>query len=192
MRENTKAKFSVADLVFTALFAALTAVCAVIAVPMPMTAVPVSLLVLGVFLTGGLLEKKKAFFAEMVYLLIGAVGVPVFAGFSSGVGVLFGPTGGYLLASPIMAFVIAWIAQPFRNSRRTVLTGMLAVGMISALLMCYLLGTAWFCIYKKMTVLQGLGYCIFPFVLPDVIKLVVAVSVTAVLQPVLYKTRALA
>ena len=119
MKTGAKKGFRVADLVFTALFAALTAVCAVIAVPMPMTTVPVSLLVLGVFLTGALLEKKLAFLAELIYLLVGAAGLPVFSGFSSGIGVLFGPTGGYLLASPLMAFLIAWIIESFRAGKRS-------------------------------------------------------------------------
>ncbi|MDD6175337.1 MAG: biotin transporter BioY, partial [Firmicutes bacterium] len=84
MTTGAKKKLRVVDLVFTALFTALTAVCAVISVPMPMTTVPVSLLVLGVFLTGALLEKKLAFLAEVVYLLIGEIGIPVFAVFASG------------------------------------------------------------------------------------------------------------
>ncbi len=190
MGSTAKSRFQVTDLVFTALFAALTAVCAIIAVPLPMTTVPVSLLVLGVFLTGALLEKKLAFLAQVVYLLIGAIGVPVFAGFSSGVGVLFGPTGGYLLASPVMAFVIAWIAEPFRTKKKSVHMGMLTVGMVVAMLICYLVGTTWFCIYGGYTFWQGLGYCVIPFLIPDAIKLVVAVAVGTAVDAVFYKIKA--
>ncbi|MGI6260732.1 MAG: biotin transporter BioY [Acutalibacteraceae bacterium] len=190
MKTGAGKNFRAVDLVFTALFAALTAVCAVIAVPMPMTTVPVSLLVLGVYLTGALLEKKLAFLAELVYLLVGAVGIPVFSGFSSGVGVLFGPTGGYLLASPLMAFLIAWIIEPFRKRKNLLYLAMLVVGMVSALLVCYLFGTVWFCIYGKYTFLQGLGFCVVPFLVPDAIKLAAAVVVAAAVDTAFQKIRA--
>lgn len=190
MTTGAKKKFRVVDLVFTALFTALTAVCAVISVPMPMTTVPVSLLVLGVFLTGALLEKKLAFLAEVVYLLIGAIGIPVFAGFSSGVGRLFGPTGGYLIASPLMAFLIAWIIEPFRKKKKPLYLAMLVVGMAAALVVCYLFGTAWFSIYSKCSFVEGLGFCVIPFLVPDVIKLVAAAAVAAAVDAVLQKIRA--
>ncbi len=189
MKTGAKKGFRVADLVFTALFAALTAVCAVIAVPMPMTTVPVSLLVLGVFLTGALLEKKLAFLAELIYLLVGAAGLPVFSGFSSGIGVLFGPTGGYLLASPLMAFLIAWIIESFRAGKRSRYLVMLVVGMVIALLVCYLFGTAWYCIYRQYTFLQGLAFCVIPFLVPDAIKLAVAVAVAAAVDTVFQKIK---
>lgn len=187
MRLYTKRNSSVTDLVFTALFAALTAVCAVISVPMPMTTVPVSLLMLGVLITGGLLPKKHAFSAQLIYLLLGAVGVPVFSGFTGGVGHLLGPTGGYLLACPVAAFLTAWIVEPFRKKKRSVRLVMLTLGMTAALMVCYLLGTVWFCIFGGYTFLRGLTLCVVPFLVPDVIKLTTAVIVTAALNPVLDK-----
>ena len=99
------------QLVLTGLFAAFTAVCAIITIPLPVTLVTINLALLAVFLTGALLPKGAALGAQAVYLLLGLVGVPVFAGFAAGPGILMGPTGGYLIAYPVMAFLIALVKE---------------------------------------------------------------------------------
>ena len=80
-----------------ALFAALTAVCSQVMIPLPFTPVPVNLALLAVFACGGVLGAKKGAVAMLVYILLGAIGAPVFVGFSGGIGVLAGPTGGYIV-----------------------------------------------------------------------------------------------
>ena len=100
MKHQTKA------MTLCALFAALTAVCAQISIPLP-GGVPLSLSVAAVYLTGLLLAPGWAAASQVVYLLLGAFGMPVYAGFSSGMGVLFGPTGGYLFVYPLMALAVS-------------------------------------------------------------------------------------
>lgn len=98
-------------LVLAALLAALTAVCAQIALPNPfLPAVPFTLQIFAVCLTGALLPPRWAFAAQAVYLLLGAVGLPVFAGGAAGPAVLFSVVGGFLWAYPFAAAVCAWLA----------------------------------------------------------------------------------
>ena len=94
-----------------ALLAALTGALAYVSFPNPLSPAPVSMQVLGVFLAGLLLGPRWGGFSIGLYLLTGAVGAPVFAGGSAGVGALLGPTGGYLWSYPVAAFVVGAIAH---------------------------------------------------------------------------------
>lgn len=93
-------------MVFAALFAALTGAVAWFKIPLPFTPVPITLQTLVVLLSGAMLGSYYGALAMIIYLILGAIGLPVFAGGSSGFGALFGPTGGYLLSYPIAAFII--------------------------------------------------------------------------------------
>ena len=93
-------------MVFAALFAALTAAVAWFKIPLPFTPVPITLQTLAVLLSGAVLGSYYGALSMIIYLIVGAIGLPVFAGGSSGIGVLLGPTGGYLLSYPIASFVI--------------------------------------------------------------------------------------
>ena len=97
------------QLTMTAMFTALTILFAQIILPLSFTPVPLSLSLLPVYLSGAILPKRYAVYSQLVYLLTGVAGLPIFAGFKGGPGVLFGPTGGFLIAYPIMAFLTAWI-----------------------------------------------------------------------------------
>ena len=90
------------------LFAALLAVFSQISIPLPFSPVPLSLGVLAVFLIGGLLPPRLVLGSVLAYLAMGVVGIPVFAGFLAGPGRLLGPTGGYLVAYPLMALLVSW------------------------------------------------------------------------------------
>ncbi|MBS3114084.1 biotin transporter BioY [Candidatus Woesearchaeota archaeon] len=93
-------------MVFAALFAALTAAVAWFKIPLPFTPVPITLQTLVVLLSGAMLGAYYGSLSMIIYLILGAIGLPVFAGGASGIGVLFGPTGGYLFSYPVAAFVI--------------------------------------------------------------------------------------
>ncbi len=93
-------------MVFAALFAALTGAVAWFKIPLPFTPVPITLQTLMVLLSGAMLGAYYGALAMLLYLIVGAIGLPVFAGGSSGVGALLGPTGGYLFSYPIAAFAI--------------------------------------------------------------------------------------
>jgi biotin transport system substrate-specific component len=98
-------------MVFAALFAALTGAVAWFNIPLPFTPVPITLQTLMVLLSGVLLGAYIGGVSMIIYLLLGVIGLPVFAGGSSGIGALLGPTGGYLLSYPVAAFVVGWMIQ---------------------------------------------------------------------------------
>ena len=173
-----KKKFGIFDLTLTALFVAITIVLAQICFPMPITQVPVTLSVLAVFLTSAILNRTQAVYVQLVYILLGAAGVPVFSFFSGGLGKLLGPTGGYIIAYPFMAFIIAFIAE--RAGRKSF--GVLLSGMACSLLVCYAIGTSWLALSAHMSIGAALTAAVVPFVIPDVLK---AFSASAVAVPVI-------
>ena len=195
----TMAKYSnTAYLALCGLFAAITAVCSWISVPLGFTPVPVNLATLAVFLAGGLLGRKYGSIAMAVYALLGAVGVPVFAGFRGGLGVLAGPTGGYIIGYIAAAFLVGLIIEiglsgqehvyspedsagdgP-RNSALQMRSGrtreylVCVIAMIAGLAACYFLGTIWFIITTHTGVWASLTACVFPFLPGDALKIAAA------------------
>jgi biotin transport system substrate-specific component len=161
----------VKDMTLIALFAAIMAICSWISVPAP---VPFTLQTLAVFLAVGLLGGKRGTIAVAVYILLGAVGLPVFAGFSGGIGTLLGLTGGYIIGFLACALVMWGFFYIFGDG-----TWQLASAMILGLAVCYALGTVWFMeVYLRttgpITLLSVLSSCVFPFIIPDLIKAALA------------------
>lgn len=156
------------------LFAAITAVCSWITIP---TAVPFTLQTFAVFCTLGALGGQPGTVSVIVYLLVGLAGVPVFAGFSSGIPAFMTPSGGYLIGFLFTALVYWGITSAFGNKLLVTIIAM-AVGLLG----CYAFGTAWFVIvYSKTTVgfLEALGMCVFPFIIPDGLKIALAVVISS-------------
>lgn len=98
-------------LILSGVFAAVTAVCSWISIPLPFTPVPINLALLGVYLSGGLLGGHYGFYSQLIYVLLGAIGVPVFAGFSGGFGIISGPTGGYIIGYVFAAIVVGLVVS---------------------------------------------------------------------------------
>ncbi len=177
--EVTKSKITTKELVFTALMAVIIAVCSWISIP---TTVPFTLQTFGVFMAVGLLGGKKGTISVLVYILLGAVGVPVFAGFSSGIGVLLGTTGGYIVGF-LLSGLVYWAMTAAFGEKLPIMI----IAMVIGLLVCYAFGTAWFMIvYAKNTapigLMTALGWCVFPFIIPDCIKIALAVVLTKQLK----------
>lgn len=171
-----------ARLLISALFAALTAVCSFISIPLPFTPVPVNLATLSVFLAGGLLGWRYGTVSQMVYLLLGAAGVPVFHNFTGGFGVLAGPTGGYIVGYVVAAFLTGWILDHCKNPAQF---PALALSMTAGLFSCYLLGTAWFMASSASALIPALAACVFPFLPGDALKIIAACILVRKLRPVL-------
>lgn len=163
---DMKRKIATKDLVLTALFAALTAVLAQI--QLPIGPVPFNLAVFGAFLAGMLLEPAWAAASMGVYMLLGAVGIPVFAGFMGGPAVLLGKTGGYVIGYIFIALATALAVK--RSGKLPVI----GVAMLAGLLVCYGFGTAWFMAVTGADLVSALGWCVLPFIVPDVCKGVLA------------------
>lgn len=155
-----------------ALCAAMMAICAWLTIPAP---VPFTMQSFAIFLTLLLFGGKTAAVAVGVYLLLGTVGLPVFAGMQGGIGVLFGPHGGFLIGFLLMAGIDWYIGSLF--SKRSMAQ---TIGCIAAELgICYLTGTAWYMLLSEMTsVWSACTVCILPFLLPDVLKLCLAAGIS--------------
>lgn len=162
------------DMVYIALFAVLIAICSWISIP---TSIPFTLQTFGIFVTVGVLGGKRGSFAVFIYLLLGAIGVPVFAGFTGGMGILLGNTGGYIIGF-LASALLMWLMEKLLGRK----TWVLALSMVLGLIVCYAIGTAWFMIvYGKnigsIGLVAALGMCVVPFIIPDVIKIVLALIV---------------
>ena len=179
----SSSRIPTAQLVLCALFAALTAVCAQIIIPIG--PVPVSLSLLPVLLCGALLETRYALLSMAVYMLLGLAGAPVFSNLTGGAAKLFGVTGGYIIGYlPCVALTAMLIRKWGRAYWKQCLA--MAIGVI----VCYAFGTAWFMVvYARKTGPIGLGtalgWCVFPYLLPDAVKIALASVLTTRLYPLL-------
>ncbi len=187
------------DMVYTAISAALIAVCSWISIP---TTVPFTMQTFAIFLTVCLLGGRRGTLAVLIYILLGAVGLPVFSGFRGGAGVLMGTTGGYIIGFLFSALAMWGIeriavrknaARPSSDQSHPIhalrdLNAQIQILiMIAANLICYTFGTAWYMfVYLRSTGSVGLitvlGWCVFPFIVPDLIKIVLACLLTSRLK----------
>ncbi len=163
------------SLVLAALFAALTAVCSQIQIPLPY--IPINLALFAVHLCGALLGPKWGALSMAAYALLGAVGVPVFVGFKSGPAALFGKTGGYILGYVLCALTVGLMTRRFGLSMRSLCASM-AVGVA----VCYLFGTIWFMVLTGMNLMTSLAYCVIPFLPGDAVKILLAAFLARRLQ----------
>ena len=172
---NTAAKadssMQTRDIVLIGIFAALIAVCSWNNIP---TAVPFTLQTFGVFMAVEILGGKRGTLAVLVYLLLGAAGLPVFAGFTGGMGIITGSTGGYIVGF-LLGAVVMWAMEALLPKHPAVSV----LSMLVGLLVCYALGTVWFMVvYSRNNGAVGLmavlGWCVFPFIIPDLIKIALA------------------
>ncbi len=157
------------SIVLIAFFTALTAVFSQIVIPIG--PVPINLSLLAVFIAGGLLGISKSVISQVVYLLLGAVGIPVFAGFSGGIGILIGPTGGYIIGYVFTALVVSLILHKFNKKIYHI-----SLSLVVGLLVCYILGTLWFTIVTSTPFIDALFICVIPFIIGDVLKIIVATT----------------
>lgn len=159
-------------LILTALFAAIIAVAAPISIPIG--TVSHTLSVFAIFLCGAILPPVYAASATLVYIALGAVGLPVFSNFEGGIGKLVGYTGGFIWSYPLMALVIALSVMLFK--KRSILS--LALGMTAALIICYIMGTMWYSHLAGVSFEKGLIVCFYPFIGFDILKAVAAIALT--------------
>lgn len=167
-----KKKFKATDIAYIGIFSAIIALFSWVSIP---TTVPFTLQTLAIFLSLTLLGGRNGFYSVLVYIALGAAGIPVFSGFKGGLGVLAGNTGGYILGF-ILLGAVYWIMTSIFGEKLHIQI----IALVLGLLICYAFGTAWFMyLYIKangaVTLMTVLGWCVFPFILPDAIKMVAAI-----------------
>lgn len=164
------------SLAFAAAFVALLAAASYVSVTLPFTDVPFTLQVLVVLLAGAVLGPRLGLMAMLLYLLLGAVGLPVFAGGSAGIGAIVGPFGGYLIAMPFAAAVAGWLAG--RGYLRCLL------GMLVALLVIYLGGALGLHFVQGASYRNAVLLGVLPFIGWDVLKVIVGAAIAAPLRAI--------
>ena len=159
-----------------AFFAALMCICAWISIPIGNYSFTLQSfgLLLALFVLGG----KGATVSTAVYLLLGAVGLPVFSGFRGGFGTLLGVTGGYLWGFLLASLVFWGITAIFGKKAKI-------FAAIAAMIGVYICGTAWFAVYTSGGLLAILAQSVLPYLLPDAFKFLLAFSLSAKLKKVL-------
>lgn len=167
-----KKKFKATDIAYIGIFSAIIALFSWVSIP---TTVPFTLQTLAIFLSLTLLGGRNGFYSVLVYIALGAAGIPVFSGFKGGLGVLAGNTGGYILGF-ILLGAVYWVMTSIFGEKLHIQI----IALVLGLLICYAFGTAWFMyLYIKangaVTLMTVLGWCVFPFILPDAIKMVAAI-----------------
>ena len=166
-------------MILAGIFTAITAVCSWISIPLPFTAIPVNLALLGVHLSGSLLGGRYGLYSQLIYILLGAVGVPVFSGFTGGFAIIAGPTGGFIAGYAVCALITGCLTAKSAAAFRLILS------MTAGLLCCYVLGLIWFMIVTGSDLWAGLIACVFPFLPGDAVKILLAVLLTKRLKPVI-------
>ena len=174
------------DLVLTAFFAALTCIFSVISFPIPVSPIAFSLSLVAIFLAGAILPKNQAAIAQIVYILLGVVVLPVFSKMQAGPGVLLGPSGGYLIAYPIMAYLTALIIE--KTGKRNFPVYLLS--MLCGLAVSYTLGTLWLSVVAHLSFFAALTAGVLPFAVLDIIKAVLASLLAIALYRALSKRSA--
>ena len=156
------------DLTITALFTAVICVLSVITIPIG--PVPISLSIFAIMLAAISLGVKKGVFATLIYILIGALGIPVFAGFKGGFHVLFGPTGGFIWSYIFIALIVS-VASEKTTTKLT-----LFIFSLLSLLVCYLFGSLQYTVVTNAGFTNALSVCVYPFIVVDILKAVLAVN----------------
>lgn len=172
-QKNTGKKLSTLDMALIAIMAAIMAVCAWVTVPLPV-GVPFTMQTFGLFFALCMLGGNRGTLAVVVYILLGMAGAPVFSGFQGGIGVLSGMTGGYITGFILSG--IAYIIVTGIFGEKTVPT---VAALVLGMVLYYTFGTAWFMVaYAKnvgsIRLYAALAKCVFPFIIPDLVKMVLA------------------
>ena len=175
MEQSQKIRANVYGMVVAALFTALTVVCSQISIPIG--PVPINLALLAILTAGRWLGPVKAVVSQLVYLLAGLAGLPFFAGFQGGPGVLLGPTGGYIIGYAFAALITGLFAVRFQRRFWPC-----ALGMLISLIVCYAFGTAWYCLSAHAGFIPALMVCVVPFIPGDLCKIALAAFLTARLR----------
>lgn len=175
IEKKKKEEFKTLDLVYIGLSAALIAVCSWISIPLT---VPITLQTMGICLISSLFGLKRGTLATIVYIILGAVGVPVFQGFTSGISIIAGSTGGYIIGFIFTALIVGFVSDKFDGKLVP-----LIISMVIGILACYAFGTAWFAVvYARentpASIAAILGWCVIPFIIPDAVKIVIASILT--------------
>lgn len=159
MKKNTSVK-----IVLCGIFAAFTAICALISIPFG--PIPINLAHVAIFISAWILGPVWGAVSQIIYMLLGTIGLPVFSGFSAGVGHILGPTGGFIIAYPI----VAYIAGIIFNIKKIKGVKSIILGLLAGWFIEYFIGTLYYCVVTEVTLWAAVVVCVIPFILGDICK----------------------
>ena len=170
--ENTSAKkpfITTKQLTLLGVMTALTCILGPFAIPLPFSPVPISFTNLAVYITVYVLGMKFGTISFITYLLLGAVGLPVFSSFTGGLGKLAGPTGGYLIGYIFLALIAGFFIDHFSARLHYAI-----LGMVLGTLVCYLFGTTWLALQMNLDFPAALAAGVLPYLPGDLAKIIIA------------------
>ena len=174
-------KISVKQMCYVGLFTAVIAIMAQISIPLSL-GVPMTMQTFAITLAAVVLGSKLSAVSSLIYILLGAVGVPVLANFSGGISKFVGPTGGFLISFPIMAFIIGYGVEHSKMFK-----GAYVVFLIAGTVANYVIGVAMFCVLTHSSVMTGLAACVLPFIPTAIIKAILATLIGFPIRKALMK-----
>lgn len=163
--------------IYSALFAALIAVLGLVSIPIPISPVPITGQSLAIMLAGGILTVRQAGYSVLTFLLLGAVGVPVFAGMTGGIGIIVGPRGGYLIGYLVGAMAIAFLKGKQNKVWRLALAN-----VIGGIIIVYLFGVLWLSYVTGMGLEKAITVGALPYIPGDLFKAFVATIVAVAIN----------
>lgn len=165
------------NLVLCAVCAAITCILAPLSIPLA-GGVPISLASFAVMLSGILLGGSLGAFSQLIYVLLGAVGLPVFAGWTGGLGNVLGMTGGYIIGYIPCAWLTGLIYKKYGEAaKRPAKILLMVLGMTAGNIALYVIGTAWFMFVTGMTLEASLAACVIPFLPGNFIKMAAVILI---------------
>ena len=171
MTNSKKHSFTTSQMTLTAIMAAIICILGPLSIPLPISPVPISFTNLAIYLTTCLLGWKLGCISYLIYLFIGLIGLPVFSSFSSGIGKLLGPTGGYLIGFIAMSIICGFTFEKFSNRFARI------IGLIIATAVAYIFGTFWLSYEANLTFVQSLWAGVIPYIPGDFIKIILVVFI---------------
>ena len=164
-------KKSSVKIVLCGIFAAFTAICAMISIPFG--PVPMNLAHIAIFVSAWILGPMWAAISQLIYIVLGMIGLPVFSNFSAGLGHILGPTGGYILAYPLVAYISGHVF----NYKKIKGIRSIILGVVLGWVVEYLTGTIYYSAVTGVTMWASVVVCVLPFVIGDICKSVAIVFI---------------
>lgn len=169
LKETNKSAAGVRRIAAVGVMAAVICILGPLSIPIPISPVPISFTMVGIYFAVYALGMKNGTAAYLIYMLLGLVGLPVFSGYTAGPGKLFGPTGGYIIAFIFTALIAGFFIDRYSENVLLHILGM-ALGMA----VLYFFGSLWLAWQGKMTMWQALMAGTVPYIPADIVKIILA------------------
>lgn len=184
------------DLCLIALFTAIISIVSQFNIPLP-GGVPMTLQTFIVSVAGIVIGSRRGFMATLLYVILGAIGIPVFHGLTGGLGSIMGPTGGFIISFPLMALLagmfyelaVTLSGEKTGNGKIAIYYGLIVAGLMAGTLFNYAVGVLWFMIMTHNTLGAALSACVIPFIPTTIIKIILVLILAPALRHTLYQAR---